>query len=312
METFDIRLQKAISKCSGIGNSDDYHNFYHIYPFSTENIQGYLPYFDVKDKKALTVGSSLDQVIELGMCGCYDQTVIDVCPNTKEYFYLKVAGLLRFNRKQFLNFFRYMDYPDTFLYNSQVFSKEGYYALRDTLRLLDYESFLFWDELFHMFSGKKVRLSLFTTEEYGDTLLQQQMSYLHDDESFDKVKDIVTNIHFQFIQGDLIYKDFDTNLLDSYDFIHLSNIGKWNKVEDVKAMANLLNPHLNISGNMVLCYLYNTQDPYETSFHPIYNLERDKEILGEYFNSFYSFLGIDGIKFKDNKTKDSVMVYSKK
>ena len=84
------------------------------------------------------------------------------------------------------------------------------------------------------------------------------------------------------------------------------------KVEDVKAMANLLNPHLNISGNMVLCYLYNTQDPYETSFHPIYNLERDKEILGEYFNSFYSFLGIDGIKFKDNKTKDSVMVYSKK
>lgn len=172
MERLDIRLQKAISKCSGIGNSDDYHNFYHIYPFSTENIQGYLSYFDVTNKKSLTVGSSLDQVIELGMRGCYDQTVNDVCPNTKEYFYLKVAGLLRFNRKQFLDFFRYMDYPDTFLYNSQVFSNEGYYALRDTLRLLDYESFLFWDELFHMFPGKKVRLSLFTTEEYGDTLLQ--------------------------------------------------------------------------------------------------------------------------------------------
>ena len=38
-------------------------DFFCLYPFTTENINGYLPYFELKGKSLLTVGSSCDQAI---------------------------------------------------------------------------------------------------------------------------------------------------------------------------------------------------------------------------------------------------------
>ena len=83
------------------------------------------------------------------MRGCLDQTVIDVCPNTKFYFYLKKAGLLELDYSEFLQFFRFRNYPMLFKENSSVFSPKLYDKLKSTLYDLDKDSFTFWDTLFH-------------------------------------------------------------------------------------------------------------------------------------------------------------------
>lgn len=106
MEFQDI-LEDTMRECRGEFLEYDYQGFFKIYPFTTENIDGYMHNFDVFGKKSLTVGSSGDQVINLAMRGCLDQTVIDVCPNTKFYFYLKKAGLLELDYSEFLQFFRF-------------------------------------------------------------------------------------------------------------------------------------------------------------------------------------------------------------
>ena len=148
MEFQDI-LEDTMRECRGEFLEYDYQGFFKIYPFTTENIDGYMDNFDVFGKKSLTVGSSGDQVINLAMRGCLDQTVIDVCPNTKFYFYLKKAGLLELDYSEFLQFFRFRNYPMLFKENSSVFSSELYDKLKNTLYDLDKDSFTFWDTLFH-------------------------------------------------------------------------------------------------------------------------------------------------------------------
>lgn len=148
MEFQDI-LEDTMRECRGEFLEYDYQGFFKIYPFTTENIDGYMHNFDVFGKKSLTVGSSGDQVINLAMRGCLDQTVIDVCPNTKFYFYLKKAGLLELDYSEFLQFFRFRNYPMLFKENSSVFSSELYDKLKNTLYDLDKDSFTFWDTLFY-------------------------------------------------------------------------------------------------------------------------------------------------------------------
>lgn len=68
--------------------------FNRIYPFTTENIFGYINKFDLYNKSLLTIGSSSDQVINAAIYNCKDISVIDICPFTEFYFYLKKAAIL--------------------------------------------------------------------------------------------------------------------------------------------------------------------------------------------------------------------------
>ena len=45
-------------------------------------------------KYSLTVGSSADQAISAIARGCKDITVLDICPLTEPYFYLKKSAIL--------------------------------------------------------------------------------------------------------------------------------------------------------------------------------------------------------------------------
>jgi len=169
MENFEKLLCSASKKCEGY--YDEYcaknlmNIFMNIYPFTTKNIAGYIDNFDLKDKSLLTVGSSGDQVLNAILKGCRDITVIDINPYTKFYYYLKVAGILNFNLNEFKSFFRYKEYPNVFVDNEKVFSLDLYQKLKDDLRILDYESYIFWDELFSNHKLYKVRWELFSNDE---------------------------------------------------------------------------------------------------------------------------------------------------
>lgn len=59
MEFQDI-LEDTVRECRGEFLRYDYQGFFRLYPFTTENIDGYMDVFDVSSKKSLSVGSSGD------------------------------------------------------------------------------------------------------------------------------------------------------------------------------------------------------------------------------------------------------------
>ena len=121
-ESFSVIMSNAIDRCKYIKVEDGM--LQKIYPFTTENISGYIDKFNLKDKSLLTVGSSGDQVINAILKGCKDITLLDINPYTKFYYYLKVASILTLNLDEFMAFLRYKDYPEVFVDNKNVFNIE--------------------------------------------------------------------------------------------------------------------------------------------------------------------------------------------
>lgn len=92
MGNFNDNLYKAAATCDG---SFRYiKDFSRIYTFTTENISGYIDYFDFNNKSLLTVGSSGDQVLNSFYNGARDITLFDINEYAKYYVYLKISGVL--------------------------------------------------------------------------------------------------------------------------------------------------------------------------------------------------------------------------
>lgn len=283
--------------------------FFQTYSFTTENISGYINSFDLKDKSLLTVGSSGDQAINAILKGCKDVTVIDISPFAKYYFYLKKAAILTLNYKEFCEFFCYK-YYDGNKYNPQAFNLQSYNKLKDTLKKLDEQSFLFWDTLFSKCNSKNIRRTMFKCDELGLKILKRVNPYLKNRLSFNKTKSKIENINPKFINGDI----FKTKLYKTYDNIFLSNIGTYYTQEILKGLVDSLETNLNDEGKLLICYLYDTLEdtPYLKQFPEIYNLDKFYKLFRQYITYFNSFRGVINIRFSDRTIKDSVVIYQKR
>ena len=199
---FESIVANAILHCEGRCTDDDIfrEGFSKIYPFTTENISGYISNFDLNNKSLLTVGSSGDQVINPTFYNCKDITVIDICPYTKFYFYLKKSALLTLNYNQFLNFFCYNDFPKTFEDNINAFNIKSYKKIYSVLRLLDYESYLFFDELFNLFDSKTIKENLMDFDESRNGVICGYNNYLRNEITYNILKKELHNISFKFIK----------------------------------------------------------------------------------------------------------------
>lgn len=109
MNDFSTIMNNAIKRCEGIIIEDKSFKFkkefQQIYPFTNENISGYIDYFDVQNKNIMTVGSSLDQTLNAILYNCQDITVLDINSYTKFYYYLKMSTILVLTLEEYLNFF---------------------------------------------------------------------------------------------------------------------------------------------------------------------------------------------------------------
>ena len=90
MENIENNLKLA----NNVINKRNDNIYMRLYSFTTENIKGYIKYFDLKDKNLLTVGSSGDQILNSYFEGCRDITLLDINPFAKYYVNLKIAGIL--------------------------------------------------------------------------------------------------------------------------------------------------------------------------------------------------------------------------
>ena len=113
----NLLRSKSLCDCKNIFR----HQFSNIFSFTTENISGYLEYFDFNNKSLLTVGSSGDQILNSFYCGARNITLFDINEYAKYYVYLKIAAIASLNYKDFQDFF--FKRVNAFNENELMFSK---------------------------------------------------------------------------------------------------------------------------------------------------------------------------------------------
>lgn len=309
MENFEAILNKAIKRCEGDCTGS---NFDRIYSFTTENIFGYLKHFDLDNKKTLTVGSSGDQVLNMFYKGCRDITLIDINSFSKFYLYLKISAILSLNYTEFKSFF--FIHGNTSYYNNEFFSKETFNKIKVTLRMLDYESYLFFDELFTLFDSKTIKQYLLNCDESRNKVICEYNLYIRNRNTYYKIRDLLKkelyNFNLNFINQD-IFK-FDSN--NKYDNIFLSNLSTYYGIDKLKLLLDKLNDNLNINGKILISYLWNINFEYgfyKDDWNEMYKFPILKEKLKEYITEHYAIKDDISIIHGGNKKRDLILVYKK-
>ena len=305
MENYSNIVCNAMNRCEKIYYDDmtSYKGFSQIYPFTTENIKGYINHFDLGiNKSLLTVGSSGDQVINAVLKGCRDITVIDINPYTKFYYYLKMAAIIDLTYDEYFMFFKYKSYPTTFEENEDTLCKNLYDRLKDNLRLLDYESYLFWEEILLNYNNVLIRNRLFSNDEGQIKENRGCNNYLSTKEDYLKTRTMIKKVHPVFINDDILTVKFNRR----FDVIWLSNIANYLNEDEIKDMVHRMYNRLNINGQMLISYLYKTKKDtkYQKIWPIIYNLENTKKLLYEFDIEQIMFQSTKGIIF-DNKSMSS-------
>ena len=307
MSSLETDLYKALEICNG--DSRYVKRFIRTYTFTTENINDYIKYFELKNKSLLTVGSSGDQILNAFFHGARDITLYDINPYAKYYVYLKISAILSLNYIEFQKFFFKHGLEEC--YNSKMFSKNLFNKIKPNLRLFDYESFLFYDELFSYYNGNTIRDHLFDDDESRNTIIKSFNTYLKSEWNYNKLKSIIKKINFKYINGNI----FEDNITNKYDNIFLSNLCT---ITELNLLRNLLERldtnNLKENGSILIGYLWDTNfnsNFYEDDWKEIYRLPLTKEILKNFITEYYQINNDKHYLWNNNENKDLVLIYRK-
>ncbi len=284
-----------------------------LFPFTTENLNGYMSEFDFNGKSVLTVGSSADQIINAYLMGAREVVCFDINPLVKYYYDLKVAGICCLEFSEFVNFFCYYS-KSKFFRNKDAFSLDIFSRL---LPFLDSESRYFWQSLLESFRSKSIRKYLFSRDEYSLECLRNINSYFSID-NFNYLKGILGKVKLEFINEDVRYV---SRLLNrKFDYIMLSNISSFiQKLYSVDGIYGFrrnvlsLEEFLESNGVLFLAYLYDMSYERKVPFYwdAIYDISNVRNVFCDRDISMISFPGVDSFIRGDKSVKDSVLFYKK-
>ena len=297
METRE-KIQLARSISGKIFPAFSRFTFQKIYPFTTENIAGFIELFNLEGKSLFTIGSSGDQAINAALKGCRDITVLDVCPFTKEYYELKKSAILTLSREEFLDFFCYVGLKR----NKEVFSKNGWEKVEEALK--EESSYDFWKS-FTKEELVSIRKSLFQRDEEERRIITQINPYLQSDENYLETRKRIEGVNISFLEGDISHlkptKKYDVILLSNlFDFIL-----KFQSKRIIESMINSLNE----DGLIQLYYLYETS---KKGLDSDYITDPSRVFL--FFPEDIHFLYFDAVSHleKNSNYEDAIVYYQKK
>ena len=287
----------------------DHYSFQRLYPFCNENVSGYMDFLNIEGKSVLTVGSSADQTISAIARGCKDITILDICPFTESYFYLKSSAIKTLAKSDFEQLFFYKDYPRTFKCNKHPFAIKEHPKLLNHLESQNEEAHNFWLTLTDTYSGEIIRKNLFTQDEEKPSVTRQLTDYLKSEKSYLDARNRLTGVTPNFINANITHgipidKKFDT--------IILSNLTTYLNIDEIRNLLDSLIPHLNDGGQIMLGYMYRTDEysSYQEEWDVIYHIDKIKGLNPDI--EVKSFQGVKGILFESQHMKDAAYVYQKK
>lgn len=170
-------------------------SFEKIYPFTTENIAGYIKEMDVKDKSILTVGSSSDQVFNSLLLGAKDVTLFDINESAPLFYELKRDFILKYDREELydkvLSNKEFLYFEDNFtkkqLENMNLYlnNDENYYKLREILKKANVNF-----KIGNIYDVSKT----LTIEKFDRVILSNVLQYLISENIEDSVSDVYSNL----------------------------------------------------------------------------------------------------------------------
>ena len=281
-----------------------------IYPFATENVSGYIDLFDLKNKSLLTVGSSGDQILNSYYNGARDITLLDINPFAKYYINLKIAGIISLTYQEFQEFFfRWVgEYFNWDRFNIGLFSK-----LKNNLKYIDYDAYCFFNYIFSKYKREKISDYLMNDDETNSKVITGINNYLQSEENFNKLKKILKDISFKFINGDIF--TYQSNI--KYDNIFLSNlcsIPNINLYIFRDLLIKLRDNNLNIAGSILIAYLWNISydsDKFNFEWKQVYNMPGTRFLLKDFITYHHDIVGISDILLNNDSKSDLVMIYKK-
>lgn len=214
-----------------------------IYPFTTENIAGYMNDLDLTGKRIITVTGSADHILNAILKGATDITTFDINPLTEKYMDLKISVIKKLSYNEFLNIFLFDDVNID-------------YNIITSLDM-SLESKNFWIKQLET-QNKLLHSSLFNTKYYNPTSKLWQNIYLKED-NYNLLKTKLNNVNINFICASL--KDLE--LTQDYDYMFLSNISDYLNLmftdDLLVSYKNLINKFLKRVKVIYFAYLYDIE-----------------------------------------------------
>ena len=319
----ELLLLKALS-CTGelyneMRELGVYDKFSGLYPFSTENIYGYLSQMDICDKDVLTVGASGDHVLNMITMGAKNIDYFDINPFAEKYLKLKIAAIKALTKEEFLEYFCYVRYPSTFENNKNAMNIKIYWKIS---KALDEDTRYFWDNLYLENNGIDIRTSsLFDRDEEKFSILEQTNSYLMGNKYYE-LRELLNNSDLKMKFHNCNIKRLHRSLTKKYDYIFLSNIAQYLKnvyqKDELTYFKNIilkLDNFLNDDGQIMLSYLYEYSDLYEyySACSAIYDKKQRNKTFEKDDTTYFYFPSITDLKYKYQvKVRDAAFMYKKK
>ena len=289
-----------------------YWQFYRMWPFTTINMKEELHPFDLKEKKCVMIQGSSDHVFEMALKKPKQIIGVDTNPLTEYYCYLKLAAFAALaTPEEFLKFFRWYDYPETYRKNKEAFDKD---IFKDISRHLMGDGKLFWEDLFSTYDPILIRKMLFSNDEEENDILYGALNYLSKD-NYEYLRKNWSIINFKFLNSDI--RTINQELEDDIDFIDLSNLIIYeydmfpdNRLSGYKKLIERLADKLKSGGQIMAGYLYDIEN--EEDGRQVYNSRlRDSVFTGpEYsYNYITKIQDLAGYKSENH---DACLIYTKK
>lgn len=186
--------------------------FNSIYPFTSENIAGYMKDLDLTSKKVITVTGSTDHILNAILQGATEITTFDINPLTKPYMDLKICALKNLS---------YEDFIKLLLFESNMNLD---YSIISSLDMSD-ESKMFWLEQLSKYNNSGIELrnsSLFNTKYFNPNSKLWQNLYLEKNK-YNLLKQQLKDTNITFINTSI--KDLKVD--EHFDYMFLSNISDY-------------------------------------------------------------------------------------
>ena len=186
--------------------------FNSIYPFTSENIAGYMKDLDLTGKKVITVTGSTDHILNAVLQGATEITTFDVNPKTEPYMDLKISAVR--------NLF-YEDFIKLLLFENNMNLDYNIISSLDMSK----KSRAFWLEQLSKFNNNGIELrksSLFNTKYFNPDSKLWQNLYL-EKSKYDLLKQRLSGVNITFVNASLR----DLKIEENFDYMFLSNISDY-------------------------------------------------------------------------------------
>lgn len=186
--------------------------FNSIYPFTSENIAGYMKDLNLTGKKVITVTGSTDHILNVILQGATEITTFDINPLTKPYMDLKISAIKNLSYDEFIKLL---------LFESNMNLD---YNIISSLDMSD-ESKMFWLEQLSKFDNNGIELrnsSLFNTKYFNPNSKLWQNLYL-EKSKYNLLKQQIKDANITYINTSL--KDLKVD--EHFDYMFLSNISDY-------------------------------------------------------------------------------------